>query len=169
MLYIIPTDTCFWLACSINDTKWFERIYEVKWRDFNKPLAVMVDDYSILENILNTKQIDFLKSYIRPWTVLVDKKIKWLNDKMMEFDKIALRVANNDIEKKLINEVWPIYLTSANLSWKKEIYSINELKHIFWKFKNIKIFAKNDLQEVNPSDIFEFVWDNTEVKYLRKN
>lgn len=171
MIYIIPTDTCFWLACAIDDTYWFKRIYEIKWRDFNKPLAIMVNDFLIFENLLNTKQIEFLRNYHRPWTLLIDTNFHTLptNYKQNTSKYIALRVANNDIEKKLISEVWPIFLTSANLAWEIEIYTIKELNSLFWNTNDIKVLANKDLENISPSDIFEFIWETTEVKYLRKN
>lgn len=171
MIYIIPTDTCFGLACSIDDANWFKMIYDIKWREFNKPLAIMVNDFLIFENILNTKQIEFLRNYHRPWTLLIDSNLHTLpsNYKQNTSEYIALRVANNDIEKELISETWPIFLTSANLAWEKETYKISWLNKLFWKYKDVKVLAKKDLQEVSPSDIFEFIWETTNVKYLRKN
>ncbi len=179
MLYIIPTDTCFWIACSFSDKNWYNRIYEVKWRDFKKPLAIMINEFSILESLLNKEQLDFLKNYHRPWTVLLKSDKLKLNFPLIKGDNssifplkteyVAFRVANNDIQKKLIDEVWAIYLTSANFSWEKETYNVSELKEIFWKYDDIKILAEKDLQNVSPSDIFEFIWETTEIKYLRKN
>ena len=47
------------------------------------------------------------------------------------YKKIALRVAHNDAQKKLIKEVGPIFLTSANTSGEQEIYKKEELKEVF--------------------------------------
>lgn len=183
MIYIIPTDTCFGIACSIEDKTSYDKLYKIKGRPKSKPLAIMIDDFSHLSSLLSEKQINFLKKYNRPWTILIDRqkffsfeklsrKIfienKILNSK--NYSKIAFRIANNKTQKKLISEIWPIFLTSANLAWEKEIYEINELKETFKNYKNeIKILAKKDLEKVCPSDIFEFVWDGIDIKYLRKN
>jgi hypothetical protein len=47
------------------------------------------------------------------------------------------------------------------------------LKKEFWYYinkKQIQILAERDLDKSNPpSDIFEFVWDSLEIKYLRKS
>ena len=180
MLYIIPTDTCFWLACTINDIDWYNKIFEIKWRNSSKHLAIMIEDFDLLANFLNSKQINFLKYYERPWTILIDKKnINFSNNVftmyihnneiLQNYDKIAFRVANNDIQKKLISEVWEIFLTSANLSWENEIYTLKELEKTFWKNKEIKILAKKNLENTKPSDIFEFVGNSINVNYLRKN
>lgn len=216
MIYIIPTDTCFGLACSIDDKISYDKIYKIKGRPKNKPFAIMIDEIYHLSSLLNEKQIEFLKNYSRPWTILIDKQkfnlINWelqkeqnhykiekkqqnspfekglrrilknnnssdflaniINNKILNsktYDKISFRVSNNDIQKKLISEIWPIFLTSANISWENEIYTIKELETIFWKDNDIKILAKKDLQKVSPSDVFEFIWETTKLKYLRKN
>nr|MDD3719876.1 Sua5/YciO/YrdC/YwlC family protein [Candidatus Gracilibacteria bacterium] len=171
MLYIIPTDTCFGIACSIDDNDGYKRIYEVKGRYFNKPLAIMVNNYSLFENLLSNQQINFLKNYYRPWTLLLDTN-KYELPTIFKKDTstyVAIRIADNHIEKELINEIGPIFLTSANLSGEKEIYKISELNNLFGNIIDIKILAKKDLENVSPSDIFEFIGDSIEIKYFRKN
>lgn len=183
MIYIIPTDTCFWIACALDDIKSYHEIYQIKNRDFSKPLAIMINDFLWLEKYTNLtkEQIDFLKKYSKPWTIITSSsKIEIILNleqedffyKNKEFYKsIAFRVANNEIQKKLINEIWPIFLTSANLSWEKEIYDILEAKKQFKNYKSIKfLWEKTKLDNnIKPSDIFEFRWNNLDIKYLRQN
>lgn len=184
MIFIIPTDTCFWIWCEITDVKSYHRIYEIKKRDLSKPLAIMVKDFSWLEKntSLNKAQIDFLKKYEKPFTIMTDAPrismilnleqdvFKYLN--ALEYKKIAFRVAHNDFQRDLIDEIGPIFLTSANFSWEKEIYSTNEAKKQFDKYlKEIK-FIPSDFEieeKLPPSDIFEFIWESLNITYLRKN
>lgn len=184
MLFIIPTDTCFWIWCEISDVENYHKIYKIKKRDLSKPLAIMVLDFSWLEDntSLTKEQVEFLKNYERPFTIMTDcPRIKMVLELEQEdfsyenasqYKKIAFRVANTDLERKLISDIWPIFLTSANFSWEKEIYSTTEAKKQFSKYlKEIK-FIPEDFEitwKLPPSDIFEFVWDSLEVKYLRKN
>ncbi|MDD5770612.1 MAG: Sua5/YciO/YrdC/YwlC family protein [Candidatus Gracilibacteria bacterium] len=184
MIYIIPTDTCFGIACALDDTKSYHKIYKIKNRELNKPLAIMVEDFDwLLENTtLNLEQVVFLKNYKKPFTILTNcPRIEMiLNLEQEDFNyenkkfykKIAFRVANNEIEKNLINEVGPIFLTSANFSGEKEIYDIYEAKKQFLKYtKDIKFLGENYKldEKIKPSDIFEFDGENLEIKYLRKN
>ena len=183
MLYLIPTDTCFWLWCAIDDVKTYHKIYSIKKRPTDKPLSIMVLDFTWLEKNtdLNTKQIDFLKKYKKPFTILCEcPRIKMLLDFEQEdfnyenndvYQKIAFRVAHNDEQKKLIKEIWPIFLTSANFSWKPEIYDVNEAKIQFEKYQKHMTFLwkQTKLTKIPPSDIFEFIWDSTDIKFLRQN
>ena len=45
----VPTDTIYGLACLACNTKSLERIYEIKSRDQNKPLAICVGEVQDLK------------------------------------------------------------------------------------------------------------------------
>lgn len=182
MIYILPTDTCFWIWCAFDDTKSYHKIYEIKKRPLEKPLAIMIESFDwLLQNTtLNQEQINFLKNYKRPFTILTEcpymQMVINLEQEDFEYQnkefykKIAFRVAHNEIQKKLIYEVWPIFLTSANFSWEKEIYSIDEAKKQFSNFKNIKFLWEWIILDnsIKPSDIFEFEAETTNINYLRQ-
>lgn len=183
MIYILPTDTCFGIACALDDTQSYHKIYEIKKRPLEKPLAIMVESFDWLyqNTDLSQEQIDFLKNYKKPFTVLANcpyiemilnlEQEDFCYENKESYKKIAFRVANNEIEKRLIDEVGPIFLTSANFSGEKEIYDIAEAKKqfsIFWK--SIKFLWENITLNPNikPSDIFEFKWESLDIIYLRQ-
>lgn len=185
MIYIIPTDTCYWIACSLSEIKEYEKIYKIKKRDLSKALAIIVLDFNWLEkhSDLTKEQIKFLQNYKKPFTILTNSdyvKI-WINfeneNEMFPnkdiYKKIAFRVVNNEIQKKLIKENWPMFLTSANISNKPEIYTIKDLKNEFWYYlekKIVEIRWTDNLNSKNPpSDIFEFDWDSLDLIYHRQN
>jgi L-threonylcarbamoyladenylate synthase len=185
-IFIIPTNTCFWIACPIKNIDNYKKIYEIKNRDYSKPLAILCDSFEYLEEntLLNKEQINFLKNYQKPWTILIDKE-KITDKKLLNqieklpnteiYQKIAFRVAHNFMQNKLIRLNWLLFLTSANKSWKPEIFSSLKIKE---EFKNeiekysIKVFAHNDFcinSHQTSSDIFEFIENTDNIKYLRKN
>lgn len=187
MIYILPTDTCYWIACAIDDIKSYNKIYKIKNRSYDKPLAVMVPDFEWLkENTdLTIEQIDFLKNYEKPFTILTDSMpirvwINFVNDDSGEefinrwnYEKIAIRVAHNNFQKRILKENWPIFLTSANFSGEKEMYTAREIKEKFWYYLDkwiIKFVWENawHLEKNPPSEIFEFEWNSLEQKFLRK-
>ena len=183
-LYIVPTDTCYWLACPIWDSDAYAEIYTLKNRWYDKPLAIMVPDFEwLFENTpLTEEQLNFLSEYNRPFTVLTDcprisMLLEYSDDEMWyenkeQYKKIAFRVAHTQAQDQLLEQEWPIFLTSANLSWKPECYTMWDLENTFWnKLDNqIEVIEKADLDKnIAPSDIFSFVWDTLELNYLRKN
>jgi len=185
MLYILPTNTCFWIACPINNLESYEKIYEIKNREKSKPIAILIYDFSYFSEHtkLTTKQIDFLKNYKNPWTILIDKQkisdenlLKIINnlDNSEIYEKIAFRVAHNFMQKKLIRLNWPLFLTSANKSENPEIFDTFSIKKEFSseiEKHKIKVFAHNDYcinSSQKYSDIFEFEGESEEVIYFRK-
>jgi len=185
MIYLIPTDTCYWIACEITDSKSYEKVYSIKKRDWNKPLAIMVESFDWLKKYttLNAEQIEFLENYKNPFTIITDcdsiKHMLQFEDEEMKFDnkevyeKIAFRVAHNKEQKNLIKKIWPIFLTSANISNQPEIYESEELENVFEYFINkwtIKIiWEQNPEKKSKASDIFEFTWESCNIEYVRKN
>lgn len=179
-LFIFPTDTCFWIATPINDIEWYNKIYEIKKRDYKKPLAILVDSYDwlIKNTTINQKQINFLKNYNKPFTVLLDMKNNLLDDNIVNksnYKKFAFRIAHNFMQNKLIRLNWPLFLTSANRTWECELFSTNNIKDIFKKEinkYNITVFAHPGFcidKKQNFSDIFEFIWNSEEIRYIRSN
>lgn len=187
MIYILPTDTCFGLACAITDFKNYEKIYKIKKRPYEKALAILVEDFNWLEKYteLTKEQIDFLKNYEKPFTILADSQyvLIWINfvdeetwDEFRNrsvYEKIAFRVANNRYEKKLVKENGPMFLTSANITDKNEIYTVEEITQEFWEYIKkwlIKFIWKDDwdLNITPPSEIFEFEWDTINQRFIRK-
>ncbi|MBB1564958.1 Sua5/YciO/YrdC/YwlC family protein [Candidatus Gracilibacteria bacterium] len=186
MLYILPTDTCFGLACPISEPKSYEKIYQIKKREKSKPLSILVPNFAWLEKNtdLTSAQIDFLKNYEKPFTVLANCSylkiwLNFVNEENNEeffnrdiYEKFAFRVANNETQKKILKEVGPIFLTSANQSKESEIYSFDELKLNFGNLidegKITFLGAKKDLPKTKPSEIFEFIDESLERNFLRK-
>lgn len=179
-LFILPTNTCFGIGTPIDDIKWYNSIYEIKSRDFSKPLAILVEDFKWLEKNtkLNNSQIDFLKNYKNPFTILTHVKEDIINKniKNKEIYKFcAFRVAHDDIQLELTKKYWPLFLTSANKSWESEIFSTKKIKQVFEsdiEKYDIEVFWGDDYDiktEFSSSDIFEFIWDTNNIKYMRKN
>jgi len=129
MIYILPTDTCYGIACALDDKKNYEKIYKIKKRSFDKPLAIMVKDfYWLRENTnLTDEQVDFLERYEKPFTILtnsdpVELFLKYGDGDEEHFinkdiyEQVAFRVASQTIDEDLVDKFGPIWLTSANLS-----------------------------------------------------
>lgn len=185
MIYILPTDTCYGIACALDDKKSYEKIYKIKKRSYEKPLAIMVKNFSWLrENtVLTDEQVDFLERYKKPFTVLTnstpvelfinfqDENEEYLINKDV-YEKIAIRVAHNDIQERLVSELGPIWLTSANLSGAWETYDIQDIEKDFEYYISkdmVEVLGKYPLDNSIPaSDIFKFIGDSLEVEYLRK-
>ena len=185
MIYILPTDTCYGIACWIDDKKNYEKIYKIKKRSFDKPLAIMVKDFRWLrENTeLTEQQVDFLERYENPFTILtnsdpVELFLKYGDGTQEQlinkdvYEQVAFRVASQTIDEDFVDKLWPIWLTSANLAGTWESYTMTEIQ------KDFEYYLENNIVEVlwgydlDPdipaSDVFSFVGESLEVEYVRK-
>lgn len=168
MLYLLTTNTCFGLACAVSDAEGYKSIYQLKKRSAEKPIAIMVPDFEWLEKytVLTTEQIQVLKNYPKPFSVLTSsaylqeqfEKIGIFNGEI--YQHFSLRVAHTSAQQELINQIWPLFLTSANLSGDAEIYTQVELEATFSSaLKNREVIAyqiQGDIPQTPPSEIFAF-------------
>lgn len=63
------------MGCAWDDAQGFERIYDLKNRSKDKPLSIVVDDFSDLSEMvtISPDQIDFLRKYPFPFTLLAPR------------------------------------------------------------------------------------------------
>jgi len=132
---------------------------------------------------LTDEQVDFCERYEKPFTVLThsrnielfleysDENEDYFVNKDV-YQQIAFRVAHNGMQESLINEVGPIWLTSANLSGAWETYDIKDIESDFEYYIEkwvVEIMGTANLDpDIPASDIFSFIWESLEVEYLRK-
>lgn len=174
-IYVLPTDTTLGLACDIDDHEAYSLLYKMKARDSEKPISLLVRDWEELEEetTLNTRQIDFLKSYKFPFTVVTnvreDFRVEYDLDEDI-YEQVGFRVGEACLEDQTLNYIHnTMFLTSANKSWEEECETIEEVKDVFWKYdKYLKILPGN-VYNNEPSNVIRFVGDSTELEYIRKN
>lgn len=137
MPFIVPTNTCYGIAGYHTDIE-YRAIYRLKGRDFAKPLAWIVKEYNDLHRYIDItdEQIEFLRAYSRPWTILAPKRQTYLLPDFLDeeqYTRIAFRVASACIPNEEIREIlkYPLFLTSANLSGQKESSTLEEALRIF--------------------------------------
>jgi tRNA A37 threonylcarbamoyladenosine synthetase subunit TsaC/SUA5/YrdC len=150
----------------------YTKIYSLKKRTFEKPLAIMVEDFEYLRRHthISELQLNYLKKYPSPFTVLLGTKRDFILDTIPNkslYRKTAFRVANLEQQRTLLRKIGPVFLTSLNISNTQEIYLLKDIP--FEKSEHLEIIATQDLERVPPSDVFEFVKDSAQILYLRKN
>ncbi len=114
-IIVVPTDTIYGLAIDSSSEKAFNKIYEIKKRNLNKKLPLVVDTYDRLISLcdVNKEQLRRLQKYYPGKLTLVLKR------KDSE-ETVAVRMINNEIINRIIEKLdRPLMLTSANISGKK--------------------------------------------------
>ncbi len=118
---VIPTETAYGLAASIQNEKALERIYEIKKRPFHKPLLILVEELSQApvekERIPNYafKIID--RFWPGPLTLLLPATKDTSRFLTGGSQKVGLRISSHPVAMELVKRVGqPVTATSANLS-----------------------------------------------------
>ncbi len=103
-IFIATTDTVVGIGGPMNE-KVRKEIFELKKRPQDKKLLIMVAD------------IETARSF-KGWNENAEKisSKEWPGSTTIILDEVGLRIPNNKELIKLIKEIGPIYMTSANIS-----------------------------------------------------
>lgn len=120
-LVIFPTDTVYGLGAVYDNEQAISKIFNIKNRNLNKPLNVLISDISMLDLLAKNISQDHFNLMSAFWpgplTIILDKKETVLDIITSGLSTIGIRIPNNNIALDLIKCVGkPIVTTSANLS-----------------------------------------------------
>ncbi len=119
---VYPTDTVYGLGVNALDKEAVKRVFEIKGRDFKKPVSIIVRDVEMAKKVANFgREIEKILKKILPGpiTVILYKK-KILSDILTGGSKkIGLRIPDCRFTQILMGQLdFPITTTSANISGK---------------------------------------------------
>lgn len=132
----LPTDTVYGLACSANDPAAIEKLYEIKGRDEEKPVAICVPTISELKHWGEARHLsdDLLKQLLPGAVTIVLNKTSHLNNPYLNpgAQKIGIRIPDYDfIQKVSAAFPAPIALSSANKSGQASTLDVIEFKDLW--------------------------------------
>lgn len=132
----LPTDTVYGLACSANDPHAIQKLYDIKGRDEEKPVAVCVSSISQLKHYSEASHLpDELLHRLLPGAVtIILNKSKYLNNPFLNngIRKIGLRIPDYEFIQNVSAEfVDPIALTSANRSGASSTLDVHEFRDLW--------------------------------------
>lgn len=165
---VLPTDTIYGLVASAFNVDAIDRIYDLKQRNPNKPLIVLISDISQLEQfgvIVSDALIAKLETYWPgPYSVILPTE-----DEQFEYihrgtNSIAFRLPDNEQLLEVINAVGPIVAPSANVEGMLPAGTAQEARSYFGT--DVDFYVGGDELRGNPSTIISF--DGKEVAILRE-
>lgn len=117
-----PTDTVYGLGADPFNISSIIKLFEVKGRDFNKPIAILCGDFDQILKIA-TSFTDMARILVKKFwpgglTVIVPKRSD-IPDLLSPNQTIGIRMPNHPVALKLLQEFGPLATTSANLSGKQ--------------------------------------------------
>ncbi|XP_063699818.1 threonylcarbamoyl-AMP synthase [Culicoides brevitarsis] len=132
----LPTDTVYGLACNANNPRAIQKLYEIKGRDENKPVAICVDTISAVKRFGNADHLpDELLHQLLPGPVtLVLFKSEFLNNPFLNpgVSKIGIRIPKYSFIQEIAAKCdFPVALSSANRSSEKSSLNVGEFKNLW--------------------------------------
>ena len=175
-IYVIPTDTCIGFGCRLDDKEWYELLSDIKGRDPKKPIAIMVPTWEdlIYETTLSPSQVNFLRTYKFPFTVLTEVREDFRDEYPLldtyGYKTVGFRVAEACIPKETLPYIRsPLFLTSANKSWEKECYTTQEVEAKFINHLEILKTLPGTTGRQPASNVITFKGTSNDLQYTRKN
>lgn len=118
---VLPTDTVYGLHCLAHEDTLVKRIHDIKGEDYDKPLIVLISDYTDLVKFnvdLNEYENEIAKKYWPGHNTLIftakDGTTK------------SFRIPQDSFLTEVLKVTGPLVSTSANIHGKPQSNSINE-------------------------------------------
>lgn len=163
-IIIFPTDTVYGIGCLYDDIESIHRIYEIKHRDYSKPMVILCANYEQVNSLILNNQVipeHIKKHWPGKLTIIFFKNEKVYDIISANKKTVGIRIPGNTISLNLLLKHGPMVVTSLNLSNEPPITKFSDAT----KFSDLVdyIVWGEDLDSV-PSTVY----DLTENKVLRQ-
>jgi len=131
-LIVYPTETCYGLAADATNQEAIDKLLSYKRRREGKPLSVLVDSKKTANKYVEINE-SASRLYDRflpgPMTVISKvKPSKLANGVVSELGTLGIRISSYPFAMALAKAYGkPITATSANASWQKKPYSVQDI------------------------------------------
>lgn len=166
-LVIFPCETVYGMGCDGQNKTAIEKLNKYKQRPMGKPYAIMVCDQKMAEEYvhLNDTALNLYKKFLPgPITIISSGKHKLTIGVESENGTLGVRIPNYPFMLKLIGEFGrPIASTSANTSYQKRPYKINDIfDNISKKQKDLidLVIDTGELPHNEPSTVIDTTLDD---------
>ena len=157
-----PTETVFGLGVKFSHLEALEKIYEIKHRSHSKAISLMIYDPKDIEKYayVNENAQKLIDHFMPGMITLVLKKKSILSDDFTAgYDTIGIRIPDDPFVLKLLKEVGPMLVTSANISGQETLLNDQE---VYKQFKGkIKIIVKGKCKNTLASTVIKVDEDVT--------
>ena len=157
-----PTETVFGLGVKFSHLEALEKIYEIKHRSHSKAISLMIYDPKDIKKYayVNENAQKLIDHFMPGMITLVLKKKSILSDDFTAgYDTIGIRIPDDPFVLKLLKEVGPMLVTSANISGQETLLNDQE---VYKQFKGkIKMIVKGKCKNTRASTVIKVDEDVT--------
>jgi L-threonylcarbamoyladenylate synthase len=153
-VFIYPTDTIYGIGCDATKKEAVKRIREIKKRP-STPFSIIAPSKEwIVENLsVEDEEKDWIKRLPGPYTLILKKKTDCVADNVSFSETLGVRIPDHWFRLFVAEIKVPIISTSANITQKKYMTSLEDLdEHVKDKLDFVIYEGK---KEGNPSKIID--------------
>ena len=170
-IILYPTDTIWGIGCDATDDKAVMRIFELKNRDQNKPLIILVESEKRLQDLVEVPAIawDIMDLSEKPITIVYDAPKGISKNLLAEDGSIGIRLVKDEFCKRLISKLnKPIVSTSANFSGEKSPKSFADISQKL--INKVDAVAEDQINRVSKWEASSIirVWNDGRIKVIRE-
>ncbi len=129
-----PTDTVYGVGAMINDESAISKIYTMKHRPVNKPLAVLACDAETIlpyVDITNDLTCELMSYWPGALTIIFKKKPEHYNLLSTTLPTIGFRIPNSIIALTILRRLGPLATTSVNISSETPLNCVEDIEGHF--------------------------------------
>ncbi|MFA7492849.1 MAG: L-threonylcarbamoyladenylate synthase [Proteiniphilum sp.] len=171
-IILYPTDTIWGIGCDAANEEAVKRIYELKQRDDNKSMLVLMDNPAKLQTyVKDVPDIawDLIDLTDKPLTIIYDGAKNLATNLIAEDGSIGIRITAETFSMELCRQFRkPIVSTSANISGEPSPATFSQIGQTV---KNgvdyIVTYRQKEQGKAQPSGIVKLERDGS-IKIIRK-
>jgi len=168
---VYPTDTIWGIGCDATNPEAVKRVYEIKKREDNKAMLVLMPSFSMLENYVTDvpeTAYDLVELSEKPITIIYENAHDLAPNILGENNSIGIRIPNNQFLERLLSQFRkPLVSTSANISGQPSPAHFGEVSEEILSAVDFTVtFGQDDKTAKEPSSII-YLRSNGEVKIIR--
>jgi len=169
---LYPTDTIWGLGCDATNDKAVEKIFNIKARDENKSLIVLVNNEQMLERYVDgipDIAFELVSVSESPLTIIYPKGKNLAKGVCAADGSIGMRVCRDEFCNQLLTQFRkPLVSTSANFSGKPSPKSFRDIDPDLIDMVDYSVnFRQQEKRKNTPSPVIKLNSDGT-IQIIRK-
>ena len=160
----IPTETVYGIGVNPYSQEAVDKIFDLKGRDEDKPLSILVSSYYDLQklDIVSTIPEVVELYWPGPLTIVVESTKEFADGVGTKNPfSIGVRVPDNELAIELLKITGPLAVTSANRSGENDVTSNTEAEEIFGS--NVAEYLEGAALHGSGSTIIDFRVEGGEI------
>ena len=168
---LYPTDTIWGIGCDATNIEAVNKIFEIKKRDRNQSMIILVDSSKRLEDLVDVPEMawDIIDLSEKPVTIIYDNPKGLPKELLAEDGSIGIRLVNDLFLKKIISKLnKPVVSTSANFSGQKSPMKFSDIsQEIIDAVDYVSEENRDKISEYSGSSVIR-IWNDGRIKVIRE-